>query len=55
MSKSEEVLAAYVLWAKLLELERRLRNRYSDEFLAMVNKDPSLLPPETTIEDLIPF
>ena len=55
MNKSEEVLAAYVLWGKLLELERRLRTRYSDEFLSMVNKDPSLLPPETSIEDLIPF
>jgi hypothetical protein len=55
MSKSEEVLAAYVLWGKLLELEKRLRTRYSEEFLSMVNKDPSLLPPEASIEDLIPF
>ena len=55
MNKNEEVQTAYQLRGKLLEMERLLRNRYNDEFLALIRNDPSLLPPETTIEDLIPF
>ena len=55
MNKNEEIQTAYLLWGKLLEMERLLRNRYNDEFLALIRNDPSLLPPETTIEDLIPF
>ena len=55
MNKNEEVQTAYQLWGKLLEMERLLRYRYNDEFLALIRNDPSLLPPEATIEDLIPF
>ncbi len=55
MKKREEIRAAYLLWEQLLEMERLLRNHYNDEFLALVRNDPSLLPAETTIEDLIPF
>jgi hypothetical protein len=55
MNKNQDIQAAYLLWGKLLELERLLRNRYNDEFLALIRNDPSLLPPETTIEALIPF
>ncbi len=55
MDKNEEIQTAYTLWGKLLEMESLLRNRYNDEFLALIRNDPSLLPPETTIDDLIPF
>ena len=55
MEKHEEIQTAYTLWGKLLEMESLLRNHYNDEFLALIRKDPSLLPPETTIEDFIPF
>ena len=55
MNKLKEIQTAYLLWEKLLEMERLLRNHYNDEFLALVRKDPSLLPPETSIDDLIPF
>ena len=55
MKKHQEIQTAYLLWEKLLEMERLLRNCYNDEFLALIRNDPSLLPPETTIDDLIPF
>jgi hypothetical protein len=55
MNKNQEIQTAYQLWGKLLEMESLLRNRYNDEFLALIKNDPSLLPPEATIEDLIPF
>ena len=55
MNKNEEIQTAYLLWGELLEMERLLRNHYSDEFLSLIRNDPSLLPPETTIEALIPF
>ena len=55
MKKNKEIQTAYRLWEQLLEMERLLRNHYNDEFLALVRNDPSLLPPETTIDDLIPF
>jgi hypothetical protein len=55
MKRDREIQTAYTLWAKLLEIESLLRNRYNDEFLELIRNDPSLLPPETTIEDLIPF
>jgi hypothetical protein len=55
MNKNQEIQTAYLLWGKLLEMESLLRNRYNDEFLALIRNDPSLLPPEITIEDLIPF
>jgi hypothetical protein len=51
----KEIQAAFALWRKLLEMESALRNRYNDEFLALIRNDLSLLPPETTIDDLIPF
>ncbi len=55
MNRNEEIRKAYQLWEQLLEMERLLRNHYNDEFLALVRNDPSLLPPEATIDDLIPF
>ncbi|MEE8400409.1 MAG: hypothetical protein V3S89_15465 [Desulfobacterales bacterium] len=55
MDKNQEIQAAFSLWGKLLEMESILRNRYNDEFLALIRNDVSLLPPETTIDDLIPF
>jgi len=55
MNKHQEIQTAYLLWEKLLEMERLLRDRYNDEFLALIKNDPSLLPQEITIDDLIPF
>ncbi len=55
MNQHQEIQTAFDLWGKLLEMECLLRNRYNDEFLALIRNNPSLLPPETTIEDLIPF
>jgi len=51
----KQIQAAFALWRKLLEMESLLRNRYNDEFLDLIRNDLSLLPPETTIDDLIPF
>lgn len=53
--KPIEVQTAYLLWTQLLEMERLLRNRYNDEFLELIKKDPSLLPPGASIDDFIPF
>ena len=53
--KPIEIQTAYQLWTKLLEMERILRGRYNDEFLEMIEKDPSLLPPGADIDDFIPF
>ena len=55
MNKQKQIQTAYRLWEQLLEMERILLDHYNDEFLALVKKDPSRLPPETTIDDLIPF
>ena len=55
MDKCKEIQTAFDLWGKLLEMECLLRNRYNDEFLALIRNAPSLLPPGTTIDDILPF
>jgi hypothetical protein len=49
------IQTAYLVWVKLLETERLLRGLYNDEFLELIRKDPSLLPPGVDIDDFIPF
>jgi hypothetical protein len=55
MNKQEEIQTAFVLWKKLREMEYHLRSLYDNEFLKLVKKHPSPLPPGTTIDDFIPF
>ena len=55
MNKQEEIQTAFVLWKKLREMEYHLRSLYDYEFLKLVKQNPSLLPPGSCTEDLIPF
>jgi hypothetical protein len=55
MNKQKEIQMAFVLWAKLREMEYYLRALYDNEFLKLVKDNPSLLPAGTSIDDFIPF
>jgi hypothetical protein len=56
MNKQEEIRMAFVLWAKLRELEYYLRGLYDNQFLKLLRDDPSLrMPPGATTDDFIPF
>jgi len=55
MDKQKQILAAFVLWKKLLEWAYLLEGIYGHEFFKIIKNSPSSRPPGISLDDLIPF